>query len=220
MEYILIGCCSHRKRYPRLVPMERRQRLLHLLAMRRRKRRAVVSRSVLESRCLTLVFVILLFAFGNCYMITSSRKVLKARKCNLILNYCNDEMSHVTPMIATRLRKVVSNSMSRRSHSVSPPPPPPKRPRRSRDDHLTSDDFKNGVFLAPMVRSGARTSFNSSLRILILMYSVPTRLFALKHGATMVWGPEMVDKAILHTERAVDRMMPFQFTAPHTYIYL
>lgn len=204
--------------------MERRQRLLHLLAMRRRKRRAVVSRSVLESRCLTLVFVILLFAFGNCYMITSSRKVLKARKCNLILNYCNDEMSHVTPMIATRLRKVVSNSMSRRSHSVSPPPPPPpKRPRRSRDDHLTSDDFKNGVFLAPMVRSGARTSFNSSLRILILMYSVPTRLFALKHGATMVWGPEMVDKAILHTERAVDRMMPcLSFNLQpltHTYTY-
>lgn len=37
------------------------------------------------------------------------------------------------------------------------------------------------------------------------MYTVPTRLFALKHGATMVWGPEMVDKAILHSERAVDR---------------
>jgi len=28
---------------------------------------------------------------------------------------------------------------------------------------------------------------------------------ALKHGATLVWGPEMVDKAILHAEREVDR---------------
>jgi tRNA-dihydrouridine synthase 2 len=28
----------------------------------------------------------------------------------------------------------------------------------------------------------------------------------LKHGATLVWGPEMVDKAMLHAERAVDRM--------------
>lgn len=39
-----------------------------------------------------------------------------------------------------------------------------------------------------MVRSGA----------------LPTRLMALKHGATLVWGPEMVDKAILHAEREVD----------------
>lgn len=81
-----------------------------------------------------------------------------------------------------RPRKLVF--MSRRPYSASPPPPA-KRPRI---DHLTSEDFKNGVFLAPMVRSGA----------------LPTRLFALKHGATMVWGPEMVDKAILHTEREVD----------------
>ncbi|EGO05366.1 hypothetical protein SERLA73DRAFT_118923 [Serpula lacrymans var. lacrymans S7.3] len=54
--------------------------------------------------------------------------------------------------------------------------------------HLTSESFKNGIFLAPMVRSGA----------------LPTRLFALKHGASLVWGPEMVDKAILHAERVVD----------------
>ena len=36
--------------------------------------------------------------------------------------------------------------------------------------------------------------------------TVPTRLFALKHGASLVWGPEIVDKAILHAERVVDRM--------------
>ena len=61
--------------------------------------------------------------------------------------------------------------------------------KRQKLAHLTPDSFKNGVFLAPMVRSGA----------------LPTRLTALKHGATLVWGPEIVDKAILHTERVVDR---------------
>lgn len=35
--------------------------------------------------------------------------------------------------------------------------------------------------------------------------AVPTRLYALKHGASLVWGPETVDKAILHAERVVDR---------------
>lgn len=34
---------------------------------------------------------------------------------------------------------------------------------------------------------------------------MPTRLFALKHGAKLVWGPEIVDKAILHARREVDR---------------
>ncbi|KAI6120866.1 hypothetical protein EDD16DRAFT_1705365 [Pisolithus croceorrhizus] len=55
--------------------------------------------------------------------------------------------------------------------------------KRPKLDHLTSDSFKNGVFLAPMF---------------------PTRLMALKHGASLVWGPEVVDKAILHAERVVD----------------
>ena len=31
-----------------------------------------------------------------------------------------------------------------------------------------------------------------------------TRLFALKYGANLVWGPEIVDKAILHAERRVN----------------
>ncbi|KAF7302854.1 tRNA-dihydrouridine synthase 2 [Mycena kentingensis (nom. inval.)] len=76
-------------------------------------------------------------------------------------------------------------AMSRRSHTRSPSP---RAFKRAKIDHLTKEDFKNGVFLAPMVRSGA----------------LPTRLFALKHGASLVWGPEIVDKAILHAERAVD----------------
>ncbi|TDL19410.1 FMN-linked oxidoreductase [Rickenella mellea] len=73
--------------------------------------------------------------------------------------------------------------------SRHPTPPLSPRPvKRQKVDHLTSEDFKNGIMLAPMVRSG----------------SLPTRLFALKHGASLVWSPEIVDKAILHSERVVD----------------
>ncbi|KAG2155753.1 hypothetical protein DEU56DRAFT_322513 [Suillus clintonianus] len=83
-------------------------------------------------------------------------------------------------------------AMSRRPISTSPTPGPQddseRPPKRPRIDHLTPDSFRNGIFLAPMVRSGA----------------LPTRLMALKYGATLVWGPEMVDKAILHAEREVD----------------
>ncbi|KAI5115943.1 hypothetical protein M0805_004940 [Coniferiporia weirii] len=77
--------------------------------------------------------------------------------------------------------------MARRASSSSPSLSP--RPsKRQRTEHLTSESFKNGIMLAPMVRSGA----------------LPTRLYALKHGATLVWSPEIVDKAILHSERVVD----------------
>ncbi|KAL1739904.1 hypothetical protein HDZ31DRAFT_48561 [Schizophyllum fasciatum] len=74
--------------------------------------------------------------------------------------------------------------MARRAHSTSPE----RSAKRMKMDRLTPDDYRNGIFLAPMVRSGA----------------LPTRLFALKHGASLVWGPEIVDKAILHAERVVD----------------
>ncbi|KIO06985.1 hypothetical protein M404DRAFT_137681 [Pisolithus tinctorius Marx 270] len=75
-----------------------------------------------------------------------------------------------------------------RTMSTSPPPDNERATKRPKLEHLTSDSFKNGVFLAPMVRSGA----------------LPTRLMALKHGASLVWGPEVVDKAILRAERVVD----------------
>ncbi|KAF5352592.1 hypothetical protein D9756_006070 [Leucocoprinus leucothites] len=94
-------------------------------------------------------------------------------------------------MSSTSLRKFylslrsALSKMTRRSHSPELSPRPLKKQKLG---HLTSEDYKNGVFLAPMVRSGA----------------LPTRLFALKHGATMVWGPEIVDKAMLHAKREVD----------------
>lgn len=34
-------------------------------------------------------------------------------------------------------------------------------------------------------------------------------MFALKHGASLVWAPETIDKAILHSERVVDRKLVF-----------
>ncbi|THU96842.1 tRNA-dihydrouridine synthase 2, partial [Dendrothele bispora CBS 962.96] len=94
---------------------------------------------------------------------------------------------HIRSWLRRRLKLLPSqsNAMSRRTHSVSPSP---RNPKRARIEHLLLENFKNGVVLAPMVRSGA----------------LPTRLFALKHGATLVWGPETVDKAILHAERVVD----------------
>ncbi|KIM88910.1 hypothetical protein PILCRDRAFT_813912 [Piloderma croceum F 1598] len=77
--------------------------------------------------------------------------------------------------------------MSRRPHSASPAESS-RLSKRPKLEHLTSEDFKNGVFLGPMVRSG----------------TLSTRLFALKHGANLVWGPEIVDKAILNADRVVD----------------
>jgi hypothetical protein len=92
--------------------------------------------------------------------------------------------------------------MSRRSLSSSPS----RDIKRPRLEGLTPDDYKNGLMLAPMVRSGARMSLRlSPFPILISVSPVPTRLFALKHGAKLVWGPEMVDKAMLNSERVVDR---------------
>jgi hypothetical protein len=51
------------------------------------------------------------------------------------------------------LPRLVLMSQARRSLSSSPPRDL-KRPRLA---GLTPDDYKNGVMLAPMVRSGART---------------------------------------------------------------
>ncbi|KAG8833667.1 hypothetical protein FRC17_010271 [Serendipita sp. 399] len=71
-----------------------------------------------------------------------------------------------------------------RNGSISPvdePLPPAPSP-------ATSQRFKNSIVLAPMVRSG----------------TMPTRLLALKYGASLVWGPEIVDKAMLHAKRTVN----------------
>lgn len=48
--------------------------------------------------------------------------------------------------------------------------------------------FREGLFLAPMVRIG----------------SLPTRLLSLRYGADLVWSPEIVDRAIMGSDRVVD----------------
>ncbi|OCF31727.1 tRNA-dihydrouridine synthase 2 [Kwoniella heveanensis BCC8398] len=49
-------------------------------------------------------------------------------------------------------------------------------------------DYKEKLVLAPMVRTG----------------SLPMRLLSLYYGAGLVWSPEVVDKAIIGSERVVD----------------
>ncbi|KAK0539259.1 tRNA-dihydrouridine synthase 2 [Tilletia horrida] len=53
---------------------------------------------------------------------------------------------------------------------------------------VSPPDYARGLFLAPMVRIG----------------TLPTRLLSLRYGADLVWGPEIVDRAIMAAERKVD----------------
>ncbi|KAI9471552.1 tRNA-dihydrouridine synthase 2 [Coemansia sp. RSA 1085] len=50
------------------------------------------------------------------------------------------------------------------------------------------DRYRNGFFLAPMVRVG----------------TLPMRLHSLKHGADLVWTCEVIDKSIIGTQRIVN----------------
>jgi len=54
---------------------------------------------------------------------------------------------------------------------------------------------------------------------MLLCFGVSTRLFSLKYSIFPVWGPEIVDKATLHAEQAVDRASkPFPFHPPFQYL--
>jgi len=71
---------------------------------------------------------------------------------------------------------------------------------------LRGVDFRAKVVLAPMVRSG----------------ELPSRLTALKYGADLVWGPEIVDRALLGTVRiedpnthTIDFIRPANPQSPH-----
>lgn len=52
-------------------------------------------------------------------------------------------------------------------------------------------DFTNALILAPMVRCG----------------TLPMRLLALKHGADLVYGPEEVDKKMIHWKRVENKFL-------------
>lgn len=58
-------------------------------------------------------------------------------------------------------------------------------------------DYRGGVVLAPMVRSG----------------ELPSRLLALKYGADLVWGPETIDRSMIGTTR---RFNPITSTVDFT----
>ncbi|ELU39409.1 tRNA-dihydrouridine synthase 2 [Rhizoctonia solani AG-1 IA] len=91
------------------------------------------------------------------------------------------------------------NTMPVARESLSPPSSPrPSKRVKLNDDPETSlaavpkiddswripVDYTNGIILAPMV--------------------LPTRLLSLKYGATLVWSPEIIDKAIIGSRRIVD----------------
>ncbi|CCH41948.1 tRNA-dihydrouridine synthase [Wickerhamomyces ciferrii] len=52
-------------------------------------------------------------------------------------------------------------------------------------------DYRGKLVLAPMVRAG----------------ELPTRLLALKYGADLVWGPEIIDKKILTCDRIINEKL-------------
>jgi tRNA-dihydrouridine synthase 2 len=101
-------------------------------------------------------------------------------------------------------------------HSISPPssPQPPKRQKLDHNEAGPSTstlNYRDGVMLAPMVRSGTRNGFHSFIHSIqdtltrFYLLSVPTRLLSLRYGASLVWSPETVDRAIIGCERVVDR---------------
>ncbi|GAA5909689.1 tRNA-dihydrouridine(20) synthase (NAD(+)) [Sporobolomyces salmoneus] len=83
-----------------------------------------------------------------------------------------------------------------RSRSASPSTPSSDEPPRSKRPRLASPSSSSasslpydvGMHLAPMVRIG----------------TLPTRLLSLEYGASLVWGPEIVDKALIGSTRSVD----------------
>lgn len=99
------------------------------------------------------------------------------------------------------LASLVPSKRPREDSLDEPITVPPLLPRPA-----TSQRFKDSIVLAPMVRSGT-----SEYKMMLFIttshpFIVPTRLLALKYGASLVWGPEIVDKAMLHAKRVVDCM--------------
>lgn len=92
--------------------------------------------------------------------------------------------------------RFMTNLARSRSRSHSPvsglaDEPPSKRLKTVIEnksyDHIP--EYNTGLHLAPMVRCG----------------TLPTRLLSLHYGANLVWGPEIVDRALLGCERQVSQ---------------
>jgi hypothetical protein len=84
----------------------------------------------------------------NCWRSTRGRHISAQRRILMTLAFR-------LPSTSSSLRSSLAR-MSRRTHSTSPEPRAAKRPRLDVERALTPEDYKNGVMLAPMVRSGAR----------------------------------------------------------------
>lgn len=87
-------------------------------------------------------------------------------------------------------RRLMSMTTRTRSPSTPPNDDVTREAKRARVDPPKDQrlPYEKGLHLAPMVRIG----------------TLPTRLMALEYGASLVWGPEIVDKAIIGSERTVD----------------
>ncbi|CED83822.1 trna-dihydrouridine synthase 2 [Phaffia rhodozyma] len=117
---------------------------------------------------------------------------------------CSEPSGFTTPLSSSPpLKKARLNSPSI-TVAVTPPPlllqqptimEPGANPSAAQDTNGASErpistvDYRNKACLAPMVRTG----------------TLPTRLLALQYGCDLVWGPEIVDKAMIGTTRVVDQ---------------
>ena len=87
--------------------------------------------------------------------------------CDVISSYFSSaeaiqraQLTHPIPEMTT-IQRAAIRTMTR-PMSTSPPPTSERVAKRLKLDRLNADSFKNGVFLAPMVRSGARESHSPS----------------------------------------------------------
>ncbi|KAI7962113.1 hypothetical protein MJO28_000207 [Puccinia striiformis f. sp. tritici] len=113
-------------------------------------------------------------------------KLLLAHQTNTLKTYCRmgnqirPRSNSTSPVPSTS--EEPSAKRARLLEIVTPTTPEPSR------QHPGHKLYLPGAYLAPMVRIG----------------TLPTRLLALEYGANLVWGPEIVDKAIIGSTRIVD----------------
>jgi len=64
-------------------------------------------------------------------------------------------LSSFMPQWAKGIVKTLKGFLKMTETRARSPSPAPRNVKRQKLDHLTKESFKNGIFLAPMVRSGA-----------------------------------------------------------------
>jgi len=98
--------------------------------------------------------------------------------------------AQATPEPAETLKRPLDMASSTPADDAEAPPAkrarlqstsPPETACPAADLAQSSARYRTGLFLAPMVRIGTLT----------------TRLIALENGASLVWGPEIIDKAMI-----------------------